>query len=73
MATSVRNDNILKHFGGITKNNFKAILDATDDIDNAINFIAESPYIDPANIPKFINKSMKMKNRVTTYFPLLPD
>ena len=54
MSASIVNENILKHFGGITKNNFKTIYDASDDIDNSINLISESPYIDPPKVPNYL-------------------
>ena len=47
-------ESILKHYGGMTKNNFLSILDNCEDLDSTIAVIAESPYIDTDDVTNYI-------------------
>jgi exonuclease III len=53
MAIDITND-ILKHFGGISKNNLLSIIDKIDDVEASISSISESPYIDTSSLSEYI-------------------
>ena len=54
MATDITND-VLKHFGGVSKNNLLSIIDKADDIESSISSISESPYIDTNSLAEYIS------------------
>ena len=49
-------DEVLKHHGGITSNNFKELMESLDP-SYEIDLIKESPYFSPDNLPNYIKRN----------------
>ena len=45
---------ILKNFGGVSRNNLNELLQNPEDLDNAISIVSESPYVDPNNVTDYL-------------------
>ena len=54
MGCEILVHNVLKHFGGISKNNLNELLHNVDDLDNALSIASDSPYVDTSNLINFI-------------------
>ena len=59
MATITNDSNILKHFGGLSKNSLKEIFMNCDELENTIDLIAHSPYIETENIGNYLKDYTK--------------
>ena len=54
MILNLSANNILRNFGGVTRNNLNDILQNPDDLDNAISIASDSPYIDMNNLVEYL-------------------
>ena len=58
MDDSISSD-ILKHFGGVSKNSLREIFLHCDELEDKINIIANSPYLETEYVPNFLKEYSK--------------
>ena len=54
MSANILVSNILRNFGGVTRNNLNNLINNADDLDNAISIASDSPYIDTDNLTEYL-------------------
>ena len=48
-------ENVLRNFGGVSKNHLKDLLQNTNDVDNAISIVADSAYVNVNELAEYVH------------------